>query len=132
MAEKTVSPERARKALANLDEALEDSERVREALAEGIVEQARRNAARRPTPQAPMAAAGLRVERGRIVSLPGASPAARVAVGSEFGSGIYRQFGPRHSRGQWLFPAIESPDAATIEAGEEAIDAELDSLVRRA
>ena len=41
-------------------------------------------------------------------------------MGAEFGSTQYAQFGPRNSRGYWLFPSFE--DKSAITAGERALE----------
>ena len=129
MTTRKVSPEKAAKILRDLDDKLEDNEAVEDAMARAILEQAQANAAGHPTPQSRMAAAEFIVQHGTILSLSGGPPG-EVAEGSEFGSTIYRQFGPRNQRGYWLLPAAESPNAATIAAGEEALDSEIEAAIR--
>lgn len=130
MAQRTVTPKEASKVLHNLVESLESSEGLSEAYARALLVQAQRAASLRPTPQAPMAAAALGVQSGTILPLTGGDPAA-VGPGSEFGSDIYLQFQrPHSSRGYWLLPSAENPDAATIAAGEEWIDQEIAESVR--
>ena len=92
--------------------------------AEAILAQALRNAAGRPTPQAPMAARNLDVQNATIGPAAGGAPA-RVAIGSEFGSNQYAQF--HHApapRGLWLYPAAEATEvlAATDKALEQLLD----------
>jgi hypothetical protein len=58
---RSVSPEKAARVLGSLPEEIEASEAVTEALARAILQQARRAAQLRPTPQAEMAAEGLGV-----------------------------------------------------------------------
>lgn len=130
MAQRRVTPKEASRILSDLSDRLEASDELSEAYARAVLEQAQRNASLRPTPQAPMAAAGMGVQGNRILSLTGGDPAA-VAAGSEFGSDIYLQFQkPHSSRGYWLLPAGENPDSATIAAGEEALDQEIEAAVR--
>ena len=130
MAERRVTAKQASDILHDLSDRLEASEAVSEAMARAILEQAQRNAGLRPTPQAPMAAAAMGVQGSTILSLTGGD-SAEVAAGSEFGSDIYLQFHrPHSSRGYWLLPAAESPDSATIAAGEEAVDQEIEAAVR--
>lgn len=129
MTTRTVTPEQARRVLNDLQDRLEDAEGLEDAYARAVLEQAQRAAGLRPTPQAPMAAEAMGVQQGTILSLTGGAPS-DVAAGSEFGSGIYRQFGPRNTRGYWLLPSAENPDAATIEAGENWIDSEVEAAVR--
>jgi len=77
-----------------------------------------------------MAAAGMRVEDSIIQSLTGGVPS-EVAMGSEFGSDVYAQFHrPHNPQGYWLLPSAHDPNAATIEAGEEALDAEIEAAIR--
>lgn len=72
-----------------------------------------------------MAASGVQARQGAIWGPPGAVVFGRggsaslsgVGWGSEFGSSIYRQFGPRHSQGAWLYPA--GRDDATVEQMEQ-------------
>ena len=130
MAQRTVTPKEASKVLHNLVESLEASEGLSEAYARALLVQAQRAAGLRPTPQAPMAAAVMGVQNGTILPLTGGDPS-EVGPGSEFGSDIYLQFQrPHSSRGYWLLPSAENPDAATIAAGEEFIDGEIAEAVR--
>lgn len=131
MTTKKVTPQEANRALSRLADDLEGSEAISQGYAEALLRQAQGLAASHPTPQARMAAQGMGVRQGRILSLSGGAPA-DVAAGSEFGSGIYRQFGPRNTRGYWLLPSAENPNAATIAAGEEQLDKAVDEAVRRA
>jgi hypothetical protein len=77
-----------------------------------------------------MGASSMGVQDGMILSLTGGAPS-DVAEGSEFGSDIYTQFGPRNTRGYWLLPSAENPDAATIEAGQDFLDDEIAAAVKR-
>lgn len=89
-----------------------------------ILKQALRNAASRPTPQAPMAARNLSVEAANIGPVAGGAPAA-VAIGSEFGSNQYAQFQHRTApRGLWLYPAAEATETLA------AMDGALDDVLR--
>lgn len=103
-------------------------------MARAVLEQAVQNAAGRPTPQSRMASSGFEVQNGLIsgagtVSGSGGSADVEdVAGGSEYGSTIYRQFGPRQSRGAWMFPATESDEAK--EAGERKLDEIVERSVR--
>lgn len=97
--------------------------------AEAVLRQAQDRAAGKPTPQARMAAENMVVQRDTILPLSGGPPS-EVAVGSEFGSTIYRQFGPRNTRGYWLLPSAEAPDTATIREGEEWLDDQVKESIR--
>lgn len=107
---------------------LRDGSAISEPYAEAVGAQAKRNASRRVSPQSPMAGSAL-VVRGSVVSVPssaivssssGPVRAGAIAGGSEYGSSLYRQFGPRSS-GKWLHAAADRPDSATLEAGEDAL-----------
>jgi hypothetical protein len=127
---RTVTPKEAQRVLNELQDRLEDAEGLEDAYARALLEQAQRAAGLRPTPQAPMAAEAMGVQGGTILSLTGGAPS-DVAAGSEFGSTLYRQFGGvRNTRGYWLLPAAENPDAATIEAGEDWIDDQVEGAIR--
>lgn len=115
--------------LRRLSDDLEGSQAISEGYAEALLRQAQGVAASHPTPQARMAAQAMGVRNGTILSLSGGAPA-DVAPGSEFGSGIYRQFGPRNTRGYWLLPSAENPNPATIAAGEEQLDNVVEEAVR--
>lgn len=94
--------------------------------AQAMLEQAKANAARRPTPQAPMAARNLYVDGASIVPRS-QGPAADVAIGSEFGSTLYPQFHRApNPAGYWLYPASRDPQTL------QAVDKSLEDLVRQA
>jgi hypothetical protein len=105
--------------------------------AEAVLDAARSAASGRPTPQARMAASGLQADHGSIlapagvlVSGRGGRPASLqdLILGAEFGSSTYAQFGPRNSRGYWLWPAADSGDA--MDAADRAMDEILHSVMR--
>lgn len=103
---------------------LEQPEELAHSFAVAILEQAVKNAASRPTPQAPMAARVLDVEGGSI-GTSSSGPGAEVGIGSEFGSNQYLQFHARSNpRGYWLYPATRSSD--------EVLDALLDKMLEQA
>ena len=113
-----------------LEGRLEHPDELEDRYARAILEQAKRNAGMRPTPQAPMAAAVLVVESGTILA-PAGGDSAEVGQGSEFGSTIYRQFGGRRQeRGYWLLPAADNPDAATIATGDEWLNEQVEDSIR--
>jgi len=113
-----------------LEGRLEHPDELEDRYARAILEQAKRNAGMRPTPQAPMAAAALVVESGTILA-PAGGDSAEVGQGSEFGSSIYRQFGGRRNeRGFWLLPAADNPDAATIATGDEWLNEQVEDSIR--
>lgn len=96
--------------------------------AEAVLAQAVLNANKRPTPQARMAARNMVVKGSDIVPSAGGDPAA-VAIGSEFGSAVYRQFQRQpNPRGYWLYPAALA--TATLAAGDVALEKLLQKVVR--
>lgn len=110
--------------------ALERPDELAQAYAEAILAQARRNAAGRPTPQAPMAARNMIVTDATIHPRAGGAPA-DVALGSEFGSTLYPQFHKRPSRtGYWLYPAAEA--VGVLAETEDALEAVLERVTRGA
>ena len=129
MTTRTVTEVEAQRIFRRLQDRLEEHTGLEDRYARAVLEQAQGLAAGKPTPQARMAAEGMGVRSGTILSLSGGPPA-EVAAGSEFGSGIYRQFGPRRTRGYWLLPSAESPDPSTIAAGEEWIDEQVEGAIR--
>lgn len=93
--------------------------------AEAVLAEGRRNAAGRPTPQAPMAARNMTVSDATIYPRS-LGAAADVALGSEFGSNAYPQFHRPPSReGYWLYPATRAV-AVLAEA-----DAALEDVLKR-
>lgn len=93
---------------------LDKPDELSHAFALAVLDQAKRNAASRPTPQAPMAARNLDVQAGSIGTIAGGA-AAEVGIGSEFGSNQYLQFKrPSNQRGYWLWPATRSPDVLSL------------------
>lgn len=94
---------------------LSNDEATAQAFAELVADRAGRRAASRPTPQAPgvgrsLMAWGGHVKTSLTVILSGRPVAASgVGWGSEFGSSLYTQFGPRHARGAWLYPTANDP-----------------------
>ena len=106
---------------------LEQPTGLAEKYAEAVLAQALQNAAGRPTPQAPMAAENMTAERGTIAPLAGGAPA-EVAIGSEFGSSLYRQFQkPPNPQGYWLYPAAN--DQRTEAAGDRMLEDILDAAI---
>lgn len=115
------------RAIERLQRSLRDSEGLSNAYAEGVLAEAQRRAAGKPTPQSRMAADAMGVRGSEIAVLSGGDPAA-VAYGAEMGSAIYRQFGPRNEGGYWLFPAGESQEAESV--GDRYLEGMLDRVVR--
>lgn len=125
--------------LGELHDLLVDTRELRRGYARAILEQAQRNAARRPTPQARGVAASLRVSRygGAVLGFPSTSitlsgvskRAAGINYGAEYGSNTHAQFAPRNERGYWLNPAADEVDD---EPGEKYLDDALDGALRRA
>lgn len=69
-----------------------------------------------------MAANAMGMRGTEITVLTGGTPEA-VSGGSEWGSDIYTQFGPRNESGWWLMPSAES------ESAKSAADAYLEDLM---
>lgn len=108
-----MTPEQARAVLDGLIDDLTDDERTAQAFAEIVVQEAQRRAGGHPTPQARMAASGIAARNGHVYGAAGtivtgrggSVPLGQIIFGAEFGSSVWTQFGPRQSRGAWLFPA---------------------------
>jgi hypothetical protein len=119
--------EQAARALEDIRESLERSQGLAEAYARAMLQKGIQNAASRPTPQAPMAANAMGVQGSSISLLTGGTPE-EVSAGSEWGSDIYKQFGPRNESGWWLMPAGESAEVQS--AGDRYLEQMMDSEVR--
>lgn len=111
--------------LDQLEKKLDDTDAIARAYAEGVLQEAVRRASSRPTPQAPMVGAEMGIQGTSITVLTGGVPEA-VSGGSEWGSNLYPQFGPRNESGWWLMPATES------EAAQSAGDAYLEQITEEA
>jgi len=107
---------------------LEQPQELENLYARAILRQAVQNAASKPTPQARMAAANLNII-GNTIGPSAGGPPADVAIGSEFGSTVYRQFqAPPNPRGYWLYPAASA--TSTLAAGDRALEEVLSDAVR--
>ena len=130
------------RALATLRQELEKVETLRQTAARRILDQARRNAGRRPTPQARMVASGMLARNGTVIGFgsrrifgsgsDGPVKLGHLAYGSEFGSATHRQFGPRNESGYWLHPAAEGHNPELDVAQEEHADEAIDAAIRSA
>lgn len=126
MARKTL--EQGKRAIDRIVADLERPTALEHDYASALLEAAVRNAAGRPTPQAPMAARNLVVDGSEIRPLAGGAPG-EVGTSSEFGSSLYRQFHATHNpRGYWLYPAADAPDV--LEAGDDALDRLVENAIR--
>lgn len=114
--------------LNEIAESLEASEGLAEAYARAMLDKGIANAAGHPTPQSRMAAAAMGIQGQSIRVLTGGPPA-EVSAGSEWGSNIYTQFGPRNEEGWWLLPAGESEEVRA--AGDAYLEQMMASKVRR-
>jgi hypothetical protein len=114
------------KDLHQIADALGDTQPLAKAYAEAVLKEAVSRAQGRPTPQAPMAAAAMGVQGEHITVLTGGAPEA-VSAGSEWGSDIYPQFGPRNDGGYWLMPSTESQSAK--EAGDAYLEELMDDAI---
>ena len=99
---------------------LEKPEELGAITARAILDAAQLAARRRPTPQAPMVAAGFRVDNTAIRGPSGTL--GEITMGAEFGSTEFRQFGGRHGGGSWLFPAVANPPPAVTTDQEDWLD----------
>jgi len=107
---------------------LDQPQELENLYARAILEQAVQNAASKPTPQARMAAANLNII-GNTIGPSAGGPPADVAIGSEFGSTVYRQFQqPPNPRGYWLYPAASA--TSTLAAGDRALEDVLQDAVK--
>jgi hypothetical protein len=104
---------------------------------EAVLAAAQSAAGGHPTPQARMAASGLRADRGTLLAPAGAlvtdssghaAPLGSIIAGAEWGSSTYTQFAGRNTRGYWLFPSFEAEPAIT--AGEKALQDVVSKVVR--
>lgn len=130
------------RALATLTRELEKAETLRQTAAKRVLEQARRNAGARPTPQARMVASGMLARNGTVIGFAsrrvfgsGSDGPVRLGVlsyGSEFGSNTHRQFGPRNESGYWLHPAAEGTNPGLDKAQEDHADKAIDAAIRSA
>jgi hypothetical protein len=109
-----------RRRIASLAKALERGDELKRAVVPAALEVARSNAAGHPTPQSRLAAGGL-VARGDSLSVTHS-----LAGGSEYGSTIYRQFGPRHGPAWFGKVAEESEPRTIVAAADKALEATMD------
>lgn len=116
------------RAIRRLLRELDHPQELEHKYAAALLQQAVRNAAARPTPQAPMAAANMQVDGANIVPRSAGGDPAEVAIGSEFGSHIYKQFqhGPA-PRGLWLYPAAE--DTQVLATANRELERLLDQVI---
>lgn len=133
------------RALTTLRRELEKVETLRQTAARRVLEQARRNAAARPTPQARMVASGMQARNGTVIGFgsrrvfgrgaEGGVKLGLIAFGSEFGS-THRQFGKPWTSGPgsgyWLHPAAEGHNPEVDEAHEDHADKAIDAAIRSA
>jgi len=122
-----------------------DSKATEQKVARAILDQARSNARRSPTPQARMVAAGMVARRGVVIGFAskrvfgsGSDRPVKlgfVAFGSEFGS-THRQFGAPWTHGPgsgyWLHPAAEGRNPGIDKAEEDYLDHAIDAAIRSA
>jgi hypothetical protein len=124
---RTKTLKEGQKDLRQLQDKLEDTDALAHAYAEAVLKEAVSRAHGRPTPQAPMAADAMGVQGTEITVLTGGTPEA-VSAGSEWGSSIYTQFGPRNDGGYWLMPATES--APALAAGDAYLEQITEEAIR--
>jgi hypothetical protein len=118
----------AAKDLNQIADGLMDTDAIAKVYGEAVLREAVSRAQSRPTPQAPMAAEAMGMRGTEITVLTGGTPEA-VSGGSEWGSDLYPQFGPRNQSGWWLMPSTESESAK--QAGEAYLEDLMDDAVGR-
>ena len=106
--------------LGGLSRDLEDGSGIVAGVKPAAMDAARRYASQHPTPQARLAATAL-VARGDALSV--SHP---LAGGSEYGSSLYRQFGPRRSTPAWFARVTVGEDKGVIAAGDKALESVMD------
>ena len=124
-----MKPQDGARRIRELSAELADGARILDPYLDALRTQAQSTAGRHPSPQARMAASALivrdsslQVPSAAIVSGRGGSTSAgSIAGGSEYGSSIYPQFGPRGGS-RWLGTSAEHPSSTTLQAGERALD----------
>jgi hypothetical protein len=97
-----------------------------------VMDMAKRNASSKPTPQAAIAASGLKISGrdGNWLTIPKAAGLPwHLAGGSEWGGKKYRQFGPARSSPAWLQILAEREDPAIASALERSLNALLEKHV---
>ena len=129
------------RALAVLTKELQKAETLRQTAATRVLEQARRNAASKPTPQARMVASGMMARNGTVIGFGsrkvlgsgsgGPVKLGHLAYGAEFGSTTHRQFGPRNESGYWLHPAADQ-NPALDKVQEDHANKAIDAAIRSA
>lgn len=130
------------RALSKLRSDLEKTGSFRQSAARAILDQARRNASRRPTPQARMVASGMMARNGTVIGFgsrrvfgsgsPGGVRLGFLSYGAEFGSSTHSQFGPRRTEGYWLHPAAEDHNPDLDREHEDYVDKAIDAAIRTA
>lgn len=115
------------RALDKLSRALESGEELLGPFLNAVLAEAKSRGSSRPTPQAPMASSALVISGNSIGVLSEGTPQ-DVSGGSEWGSDIYTQFGPRNNRGWWLMPSTESSNV--LSAGDAALENVIQSAIR--
>jgi len=110
------------RALRRILKELQKPDDLEQDYAKAILEQAKKNAAGRPTPQAPMAASVMVAEGGNIFARGSAGlPEVAVGIGSEFGSAIWPQFHRSpNPGGYWLYPATR--DSAVLGKADKSLE----------
>lgn len=117
----------AARSIGSLTRRLADPREVADAYGQELVSQARaRGLSTSSPPQAPLVAGAVQYSQGSI-SLASSTPAGHGTAGellggAEYGSSLFRQFGPHSSRGHWLWPTLMQPPAEAIDQADRALD----------
>lgn len=123
----TTSPGAAARSIGSLVRRLADPREVADAYGRGLVEEARqRGLSSWSPPQAHLVAGAVSYDQGRIslasAAQAGNGTAGELLGGAEYGSDVYRQFGPHSSRGHWLWPTLLEPPPDVTDLADHALD----------
>jgi hypothetical protein len=116
-------------AMSELTARLSDPREIQDAIGAATSDAINQAGARTSSPAQAIAVAGAfgYAKGGGVISLDvgaaaGRGTAGALVWGSEFGSDLYRQFGPRHSGGTWIFPTLRELPKPVVDAGDAAIE----------
>jgi hypothetical protein len=110
--------------LSGLAKDLENGSGIVAGVMPAAMDAARRYASQHPTPQSRIAASAGLVARGDTLQVSGP-----LAGGSEYGSSIYRQFGPRRGTPAWFARVTVGEDRGILAAGDKALESVMDKAL---